>query len=204
MIGKELDRIIIYDGLNCYDSCIITYLHHIGERENLIYDHLWEETDLVYDEINKCYLSRTFTDNLYHFFGISIKKQELEADEIMSLLDKEQIIMVKVDLIQYPFSPSFQQRSAPHYFLVHGYDESDNMILFSDPSRKHLNQKMEMKMLLDIQKEINVFSRNDGELTSDFCVADLIESCIKVKKRTAENMKKLMTYQSSSLNEYAD
>lgn len=158
VVDYPVRDLIIYKGLDCYDSCVTTYVHNFGFPHELLYDGFWNEVDFQYDVEDQSFCSNFFLENLYSCFGTKIMSYgNFTEQSIYELINRSHILMVKTDLFYYPYSPSFRIHHGPHYFLIHGYDTNDESVFISDPSRKIQCRKMSVTDLGNIQKSIFVF-----------------------------------------------
>lgn len=167
VVDYPIREVIIYKGLNCYDSCVATYVHNSILSHEFLYSRFWNETDFQYDPENHSYNSKFFFENLYSYFRTKIMiYANFTEQSIYELINTYHIFMVQVDLFYYPYSASFQIRHAPHFFLVHGYDTDGKSIYISDPSQKFQGKKMNMSVFMNIQRKVFVFCL-EGSLESN-------------------------------------
>ena len=172
-ISFPIKELIIYKGLNCYDSCITTFvaqnLHKDDSPYVYLYHKLWQETDLQFDDYNNCFHSKHFMENLTKFWNARI--DSISNDELMSIegiiLEKKSIL-VKTDLFHYSISPSFNIHHAPHFFLVHGFDSNNSKVFISDPSYQICNQQLDKDEFLSIQERLYVFEMQNDNVECDF------------------------------------
>ncbi len=186
VINYPIDKLIIYKGLDCYDSCVATYIHNSSLPHELLYSEFWNETDFEYDAEKYSFRSKKILKNLYFYFETTIIYYENFTEQnIYELIDTYHIFMAQTDLFYYPFSPSFQIHHSPHFFLIHGYDLDEKKIYISDPSQKFQDKKMNINNFMNIQKKVFIFYSKTLEKEKIFTIKKKKEiniSCDKLVK----------------------
>ena len=128
-------NLIRFQGLNCYQCCVVSIAHHFGVDYSLAFSTLWSEADFLYEDYYQIYSSKRMVRNL-ETLGIRILVKHPEPQEQvrakLNTLPVGALAVVGVDAFAIPWSPIYTLAHEKHFFVIQ--KEADCAFSCFDPS----------------------------------------------------------------------
>ena len=127
--------LIHFDGLNCYNSCIVNAAEFLNVDYLASFTALWSETDFSYDEIFDMYLTTRMPSALEKL-GLKLNRLPCSAkhggEPGFAGLKSGTLFTAGMDAFYMPWNQYYKLLRGYHYFL--GRKVSDNLICCFDPT----------------------------------------------------------------------
>lgn len=113
--------LIKFQGLNCYQCCVVSIAHHLGVSYPLAFSTLWSETDFLYEDYFQIYSSKRMVQNL-EALGVRILSKPPEPQEQvrtrLSMLPVGALAVAGMDAFAIPWSPIYMLAHENHFFII--------------------------------------------------------------------------------------
>jgi len=150
-------KLISFEGLNCYTSCVISIAKHFGLTYEMSFYNLWSETSFIYDDRFNLYYTKRMLENL-ETLGLKLDKVFCDTPELvkktLDSVENSVFLIIGMDAYYLPWSPIYQLSHDSHYFIIQK-DGTDSFPCF-DPSYGEDNIQLPCGEIMSHAFEINI------------------------------------------------